>query len=85
MAARGVFRLSARSFVGPLEQRVLQVEISNSQDLFNITKILTGNIFGLILKHLGPLLQGQMRIGKLKSTYNLLNIGPRGLQCKTNL
>ena len=34
---------------------------------------------------LGPLLQGQMRIAKLKSGYNLLIIGPRGLQCETNL
>ena len=33
----------------------------------------------------GPLLQGQMRIAKLKSAYNLLIIGPRGLQCETNL
>ena len=32
---------------------------------------------------LGPLLQGKMRIGKLKSTYNLLIIGPKGLYCKT--
>ena len=28
---------------------------------------------------LGPLVQGQTRIGKLKSVYNLLIIGPRGL------
>ena len=28
---------------------------------------------------LGPLLQGQMRIAKLKSAYNLLIIGPRDL------
>ena len=34
---------------------------------------------------LGPLLQGQMMIGKLKSAYNSLIIGPRGLQCETNL
>ena len=34
---------------------------------------------------LGSLLQGQMRIGKLKSAYNLLIIGPRGFQCETNL
>ena len=27
----------------------------------------------------GPLLQGQMKIAKLKSVYNLLIIGPRGL------
>ena len=34
---------------------------------------------------LGPLLQGQMGIPRLKSTYNLLIIGPKGLQCETNL
>ena len=28
---------------------------------------------------LGPLLQGQMRIAKAKSAYNLLFLGPRGL------
>ena len=32
---------------------------------------------------LGPLLQGQMRIPKLKRAYNSLIIGPRGLQCET--
>ena len=34
---------------------------------------------------LGPLLQGQTRMAKLKSAYNLLIIVPRGLQCETNL
>ena len=34
---------------------------------------------------LGPLLQGQTRIENLKSAYNSLIIGPRGLQCETNL
>ena len=29
---------------------------------------------------LGPLLQGQMRIAKVKSAYNSLILGPRGLQ-----
>ena len=29
---------------------------------------------------LGPLLQGQTRISKLKSAYNSLIIGPRGLR-----
>ena len=28
---------------------------------------------------LGPLLQGQMRLAKVKSAYNSLSIGPRGL------
>ena len=34
---------------------------------------------------LGPLLQGQMRIPKLKSASNSVIIDPRGLQCETNL
>ena len=34
---------------------------------------------------LGPLLQGQTRIAKLKSAYNSLNIDPRDLQCETNV
>ena len=34
---------------------------------------------------LGPLLQGQTRITKLKSAYNSLITGPRGLQCETNV
>ena len=34
---------------------------------------------------LGPLLLGQTRIVKVKSAYNLLIIGPRGLQCETHL
>ena len=34
---------------------------------------------------LGPLLQGQMSIVKVKSAYNSLIIGPRGLGCETNL
>ena len=32
---------------------------------------------------LGPLLQGQTRIAKFKSAYNVLIIGPRGLYCET--
>ena len=34
---------------------------------------------------LGPLLQGQARIAKLKSSHNSLIIGPRGLLYETNL
>ena len=34
---------------------------------------------------IGPLLQGEMRIAKLKSAYNSLIIGPTGLECKTNV
>ena len=35
--------------------------------------------FGMVRFDLGPLLQGQMRIAKLKSAYNTLIIGPRGM------
>ena len=34
---------------------------------------------------LGPLLQGQTGIAKVKSVYNSLIISPRGLQCEHNL
>ena len=40
--------------------------------------------FDVVRFNLGPLLQGQTRIAKLKSAYNSLIIGPRGLQCDTN-
>ena len=34
---------------------------------------------------LGPLLQGQMKVDKIESTYTLLIIAPRGLGCETNI
>ena len=40
--------------------------------------------FGVVIFDLGPLLQGQMRIAKLKNAYDSLIIGLRGLQCETN-
>ena len=40
--------------------------------------------FGVVGFDLGPLLQGHTRIAKLKSAYNLPDIGVRGLQCETN-
>ena len=40
--------------------------------------------FGVFGYDLGPLLQGQMRIAKLKSAYNSLITDPRGSQCETN-
>ena len=40
--------------------------------------------FDVIRFDLGPLLQGETRIAKLKSAYNSLIMGPRDLQCETN-
>ena len=42
-------------------------------------------IFCVVGFHLGLLLQGQTRIAKPKSAHNSRIIGPRGLQCQTNL
>ena len=39
---------------------------------------------GVVGFDLGPLLQGQTRIAKLKTAYNSLIIDPRGLQCEIN-
>ena len=41
--------------------------------------------FSLVGFDLGCLLQGQTRIHKPKSAYNLLIVGPRGLQSETNV
>ena len=41
--------------------------------------------FDVVRFDLGLLLQRQTRTAKVKSAYNLLIIGPRGLQCETNL
>ena len=41
--------------------------------------------FGVVRFDLGPLLQGQMRIVKFKSAYNLLIVGAGGLGCEGNL
>ena len=39
----------------------------------------------VVIFDLGPLLQDQTRIAKHKRAYNSRIIGPRGLQCETNL
>ena len=39
---------------------------------------------GVVGFDLGPLLQGQTRIAKVKSAYNLLIIDPRSSQYETN-
>ena len=41
--------------------------------------------FDVVRFNLGPLLVGQMRTAKLKSTFNWLIIGPKRFQCETNL
>ena len=72
MAAMGIFLLSARSFVVPLKQRVLYVEISNLQD-----------IFGLILKNKTG--STGVSLSVMKNASISFIIGPRGLACEVNL
>ena len=51
----------------------------------NLQEIMGRESFYVVRFNLGPLLQGQTRIPKLKSAYISLIVGPRGLQCETNL
>ena len=44
-----------------------------------------GNLLMLSDLTLGPLVQGRTMTAKVKRAYNSLNIGPRDLQCGTNL
>ena len=44
-----------------------------------LQEIMDWESFGVVGFDLGPFLQGQTRIAKLKSACNLLIIGPRGL------
>ena len=50
----------------------------------NLWEIMGCDSSDLVRCDFGPLLQSQMRIAKLKSVYNSLFIGPRGLGCDTN-
>ena len=45
----------------------------------NLLEIMGWESFGVVRFDLGPLLQCQKSIAKLKSAYNSLIIGPRGL------
>ena len=75
MSCTGIHCVETQSPVGI---RGLQCEI-------NLLEIMGLESFDVVRFDLGPLLQGQTRIAKLKSAYNSHIIGPRGLQCQTNL
>ena len=109
MAATGGFSTFGKEFCWPSRTKGIIGTGLKFAGYVPHYKILTGNIFGLILKNkmaatgvslsvmvcesssgvvrfdLGPLLQGQMRIAKLKSACISLIIGPRGLGWQTNL
>ena len=56
---------------------LLVVEVWDGKPTYR--KSWAGNLFGVVGFDLGPLLEGQTSIAKLKSAYNSLIIGPRGL------
>ena len=51
----------------------------------NLQEIIVWESSDVVKFDLGSLLSGQTRGAKLKSAYNFLIIGPRGLQCETKL
>ena len=51
----------------------------------NLLEIIGWESFDVVRFDLGSLLRGQRGTIKLKSAYNFLIIGPRGLECETNL
>ena len=57
--------------LGPLLQGQMRI----------VHKIMCWESIAVVGFDLGPLLQGQMRIAQLKSAYNSLIIGRRGLGC----
>ena len=51
----------------------------------NLEHIMSSESFDVVKFDLGTLLQGRMKIAKLKSAHRLLIIGPRVLGCEINL
>ena len=61
----------------PITRLLLVLEVWDGKPSYR--KSWAGNILVSSDLTLGPLLQGQIRTAKLKSAYNSLIIGPRGL------
>ena len=53
--------------------------------MYQLQEIMRCEYSDVVRFDLGPLLQGHMKIDKLKSANNSLIIGPRGLQRETKL
>ena len=62
-----------------------QTRIAKVKSETNLQEIMGWESSDVFRFEFGPLPQGRMRTAKLKSPYNLLIIGPRSLQCETNL
>ena len=77
---QGQMRINLKVLISRL---LLVAQIWDGKPTYSISW--AGNLFYVVRFDLGTLLQGQTRIAKLKSAYISLIIGPRGLQCGTNL
>ena len=83
MAATGVFSTSSKDFCWPSRAKGIIGRDLKFAGYVPHYKILTGHIFGLILKN--KMAATGISLSVMKSAYNSLIIGPRGLQCKTSL
>ena len=77
MAARDIYSTLSKDFCWPSRAKVIMGRVLKFAGYVPHYKILTGNIFGLILKN--KMAATDVSLSVLKSAYISLIIGPRGL------
>ena len=83
MAARDIYSTSSKDFCWPSRAKGIIGRDLEFAEYVPHYKILTGNIFGLILKN--KMAANGVFLLVMKSAYISLIMGPRGLGWKTNL
>ena len=83
MAAMGVFSTFSKRFCWPSRAKGIIGRYLKFAEYVPHYKILTGNIFGLILKN--KMTAKGVSLSVMKSAYISLITGPRGLVCEANL
>ena len=79
----GIFFTFSKVFCWPSRSRGIIGRDLKFAGYVHHYKILTGNIFDLILKN--KMAATGISVSVMRSTYISFIIGPRGLQCQTNL
>ena len=83
MAATGVFSTFSKDFCWPSRAKgIIDRDLKFAGYVLHY-RVLTGNIFGLILKN--KMAAMGICLSVMKSAYISLIIGPRGLVCQANL
>ena len=83
MATTGIFSTFSKEFCCPSRGKgILDIDLKFAGYVPHF-KILTVNIFGVISKN--KIATMGVSLSVMKSTYNSLIIGPRGLVCQANL